>query len=99
MIDLIRSLHSDDTKLILRQSVEFHNGTNLDCADASARDARGDSQRFIEIISIDQKISAKLFASLRKRSIRNQPLSLTHLNAGSGRSRMQRRGIHILPIR
>ena len=44
------------------------------------------SSRFL---ASDQEVAAELFARLRERTVRHQPLAVAHLDAGRRRNRLQ----------
>jgi len=49
---------------------------DLDRSISGAGNARGDGQRFVEILGLDQIVAAELFARFRERSIRRQRLAV-----------------------
>src|SRR6185436_9538564 len=75
------SIQTDEKALIGREASDFHDRANLDCADASAWNALGNTDRLVEIFRIDQKISAQLFARFSERAVGDQAFTFANPNA------------------
>ena len=85
--------------LQVRESGDFRNRPDFDCSDARSRNPGSDFKSLVEIMGIDQKVTADLFPCLRERSVRHEPFSVANLNAGALRRWMQRCRAEVLPAR
>src|SRR6266850_8411846 len=63
------------------------------------RTASGDGDRLVEVVDVDQHVAAEVLARLRERAIGEQPLAVTHADAGRRRRGMHRVAAEILPLR
>src|SRR5436190_1295754 len=71
-----------------RQPRQLHHRADFDRAFARSWNFRGDPDRFVQILGVDQKIAAEVLARLGERAVRHQPLSLAHANARGRRHRL-----------
>src|SRR5436305_5604122 len=62
---------------------------DLDGAESRAGNPRGDRDRGVEILGIDQIVAAELLAGLRKRAIGGQGLAFADPHGRRGRGRLQ----------
>src|SRR2546428_3540044 len=85
--------------LMRRQAADLHQRPNFDGPQACAWDPSGDVDRLVEILGVDQKVAAQLFARLRERTVGHEPFAFAHPDAGRRRNRMQWGGGEILPGR
>src|SRR5262249_52933814 len=82
---------------VIRQTRNFHDGTNFDSAESCDRNAFSDLDRFVEIVRIDQVIAAELFVGLCEWAIGDESFAVADPDAGSRRGWMQWRSIQIFP--
>src|SRR5260370_31646174 len=62
---------------------------HLDGTESGAGNPRGDGERGIEVLGLDQIVTAELLARFRERTIRRQGLAVADANGGRGRGRLQ----------
>src|SRR5665213_3292776 len=62
---------------------------DLDRAIPGAGNLRGNRQRLVEILGLDQIIAAELLAGFRKRTVGGQRLAVAYPHGGRGRDRLQ----------
>src|ERR1700694_1383437 len=80
-----------------RQPRNFHDGADFHGSPAPCRDPPGDADGLIEVLSVDQEVSAQLFARLRERAVGHHPFVVANADAGRRGGRMERPGSQILP--
>src|SRR2546423_14753682 len=73
-----------------RQSLDFQQGPNFDCADLRHRNSLGDAHGLVEISRLDQVVTTELFPSFREWTIGYQSPAVSYPNTSSSRSRVQR---------
>ena len=72
-----------------RSSIIHPDRPDLDRTKPGAGNPRGDRKRGVEILGLDQIVSAELLAGLRERAIGGQRFAFTHPHRGRGRGRLQ----------
>src|SRR4030095_1379284 len=85
--------------LFRRPARVFHQRSDFDRADTNPWDSRGDTDRLVEILRLNEKISAELFARLREPTVRDEPFAVAAPDAGCRRRWVQRGSVEILPAR
>src|SRR5262245_43116324 len=94
------SVSGNDSAAITKRSFRFRGGfrqtcdlshrPDLDRADSSSWNSRRDADCFVEILGVDEKVTAELFAGFRERTIGHDRLTLAHAYARRLATRMQR---------
>ena len=75
----------------------MHYRPDLNGAETCSGNARRNANRLIKIFHVDEEISAKVFARLDKRAVRNNGFAVPDANAGRLRCGVQRGGVKVLP--
>src|SRR4051794_34739545 len=70
-------------------SIIDHDRPHLDRTGLGAWDARGNAERGVEILGIDQIVAGELLSRLRERTIRGQSLAVANAHGGRRRCRLQ----------
>src|SRR5688572_4617594 len=81
-----------------RQAGDLQHRSDFNSSVFSNRNTFSDLHCFVEIMRIDQVITTELLASFRKRTIRDQTLSVADAHAGRSCDRMQWPSGEILPL-
>src|SRR5438093_995976 len=82
-----------------RQPRYFDDRPDFDGPLASHRNPCSDGDGLIEILGLNEEVTAQLFARLRERAVGHEPFAVAHPDAGRHRRGVQRVGGHILPVR
>jgi hypothetical protein len=70
---------------LLEQRLPLHQGTHLDgAAHTRGRNPRGDLERRVEIVDVDQVVAAEVFLRLDKRTVGEKRLSVFNADGGRG---------------
>src|SRR4029453_11625029 len=82
-----------------RQAWDFNHRPDLDGPLTRHGNPWGDTDRLVEMLGVDEKVAAELFARLRERTIRHEPFAVAYAAGGRHLCRGQRVGGQILPAR
>src|SRR5688500_15229985 len=80
----------------LRQACDLDQRPDLDGSNARAGNSRGDADRFVAILGMDQEIARDLLPRLDERPVGHDGFAIAHSNDGRRRRRLQRRRARIL---
>src|SRR5882672_9732460 len=64
-------------------------GPDLDGAVTRVRDARGDADRFVEVLGLDEVVPAELLLGLGEGPVGRDGLAVPHANRGRGSRRLE----------
>ena len=82
----------------LRRVCDLNQWPDLDGSNARAWNSRGDANRFVAILGMDQEIARDLLPRLDKWPVRYERFALAHSNHGRRRRRLQRRRAQIFLV-
>src|SRR5260370_16552 len=77
--------------------VDLHYRTHFDRTELRARNPRRNGDRLIDILRLDQVVSAELLLGLREWAVSHHRLAVAHANRGRSRNRLERRAALVLP--
>src|SRR5580698_3990056 len=87
-----------DAVRCLRQSAQFDHRPDFDGSLAGARNPARNLDRFVEMLGLDQEITAELLPRFGERSVGHRPLAVADAHAGRRRHGMQGRRTQELAV-